>query len=84
MAADIATTPSYDIPKDYKSGLADLLKEAKNIYEAKKEAGFQTYTDPRIAGFSPEELAAMGGIAGLVGSGQQYFAPAAGLTAGLT
>ena len=83
MAVDIGTTPAYDIPKDYTSGLADLLKEAKNIYEAKKGAGFQTYTAPRIAGFSPEELAAMGGIAGLVGSGQQYFAPAAGLTAGL-
>lgn len=84
MAADIGTTPAFDIPKDYQSGLADLLKEAKNIYEAKKEAGFQTYTAPRLAGFSPEEQAAMSGIAGLVGAGQQYLAPAAGLTAGLT
>lgn len=84
MAADIGTTPSFDIPKDYQSGLADLLKEAKNIYEAKKEAGFQTYTAPRLAGFSPEEQAAMSGIVGLVGAGQQYLAPAAGLTAGLT
>ena len=84
MAVDVGTTPSYNIPKDYSSGLADLLGEAKNIYEAKKQAGFQTYTGPRIAGFSPEEQAAMGGIAGLVGTGQQYFAPAAGLTAGLT
>jgi len=84
MAVDVGTTPSYNIPKDYSSGLADLLGEAKNIYEAKKQAGFQTYTGPRIAGFSPEEQAAMGGIAGLVGTGQQYFAPAAGLTSGLT
>lgn len=81
--ADIGTTPQYTTPEDYKSGLADILKEAKNIYEAKKAAGFQTYGAPRIAGFSPEELAAMSGIAGLVGAGQQYFAPAAGLTAGL-
>lgn len=81
--ADIGTTPQYETPEDYKSGLADILKEAKNIYEAKKAAGFQTYGAPRIAGFSPEELAAMSGIAGLVGAGQQYFAPAAGLTAGL-
>jgi len=73
----------YTTPEDFKSGLADILKEAKNIYEAKKVQGFPTYPGPRIAGFAPEELAAMQGIAGLVGAGQQYFAPAAGLTAGL-
>ena len=27
---DIATTPQYETPEDYKSGLADILKEAKN------------------------------------------------------
>ena len=26
----------YDVPKDYKSGLKDVLKEAKEIYEAQK------------------------------------------------
>jgi hypothetical protein len=72
----------YETPQDYKSGLADILKEAKNIYEAKKAQGFPTYGGPRIAGFAPEELAAMSGIAGLVGAGQQYFAPAAALTMG--
>lgn len=74
----------YNVPQDYKSGLADLLKESKNIYEAKKAAGYQQFPGPQIAGFAPEELASMAGIAGLVGSGQQYFTPATQLTAGLT
>lgn len=74
----------YNVPRDYKSGLADLLKESKNIYEAKKQTGYQQFPGPQIAGFAPEELASMAGIAGLVGSGQQYFTPATQLTAGLT
>ena len=74
----------YNVPQDYKSGLADLLKESKNIYEAKKAAGYQQFPGPQMAGFAPEELASMAGIAGLVGAGQQYFTPATQLTAGLT
>ena len=80
----MATTPTYTVPEDYKSGLKDVLAEAKNIYETQKGLGYQTYGGPRIAGFSPDELAAMQGIAGLVGTGQQYFAPAAALTLGQT
>jgi len=74
--------PLYNIPEDYKSGLADVLKEAKNIYEAKKEQGYMTYPGQQIAGFTPEEQAAMTGIAGMVGAGQKYFDPAAELYAG--
>ena len=66
----------YPTPQSYKDALENILGEAKNIYETKKGLGFQTYGQPRIAGFSPEEQAAMSGIAGLVGMGQQYFAPA--------
>jgi len=80
----MAATPTYTVPEDYKSGLKDVLAEAKNIYETQKGLGYQTYGGPRIAGFSPDELAAMQGIAGLVGTGQQYFAPAAALTLGQT
>jgi len=78
----MAATPTYTVPEDYKSGLKDVLAEAKNIYETQKGLGYQTYGGPRIAGFSPDELAAMQGIAGLVGTGQQYFAPATALTIG--
>lgn len=76
--------PLYNVPEDYKSGLADILKEAKNIYEAKKTQGYMTYPGQQIAGFTPEQQAAMTGIAGMVGAGQKYFDPAAGLYAGQT
>lgn len=78
----MASTPLYTVPTDYTSGLSDVLAESKNIYEAKKAQGYMTYPGAQIAGFSPEEQAAMTGIAGMVGQGQQYFAPAAGLYAG--
>ena len=73
----------YQTPQPYQSALANILEEARKIYEAKKGEGYQTYDQARIAGFTPEERAAMSGIAGLVGMGQQYFAPAAELTKGL-
>ncbi len=73
----------YQTPKPYEDALANILEEARKIYEAKKGEGFQTYDQPRIAGFTPEEQAEMSGIAGLVGTGRQYFDPAAELTKGL-
>lgn len=72
----------YATPTSYKDALENVLGEAGAIYGAKKTAGYQTYPGQRIAGFSPEEQAAMTGIAGLVGAGQQYFDPAAQLYTG--
>jgi|14BtaG_2_1085337.scaffolds.fasta_scaffold03428_6 hypothetical protein len=72
----------YTPPEDYKSGLKEILGEAGKIYQQQKAAGYQTYQGPQIAGFAPEEQAAMRGIAGLVGTGQQYFNPATALTMG--
>ena len=74
---------AYNLPTDYKSGLADILGEAKKLYEARKDTGYQTYPGERIAGFTPEEKAAMTGISGLVGAGSQYFDPATDLAKGL-
>lgn len=74
----------YTPPTDYKSGLEEVLSEAGNIYQQQKAAGYQTYGGPQIAGFAPEEQAAMRGIAGLVGTGQQYFNPATALQMGAT
>ena len=73
---------AYTPPTDYKSGLEQVLTEAGNIYQQKKAAGYPTYTGPQIAGFAPEELAAMQGISSLVGAGQSYFTPATALTMG--
>ena len=72
----------YTPPEDYKSGLKEILGEAGKIYQQQKAAGYQTYQGPQIAGFAPEEQAAMRGIAGLVGTGQQYFNPATALQMG--
>ena len=81
--SDVEYGDAYNLPTDYKSGLADILSEAKKLYEARKQTGFQTFEGPRIAGFTPEEQAAMTGIAGLVGSGASYFDPATDLAKGL-
>ena len=72
----------FQTPTDYKSGLEQVLKEASNIYQQKKTAGYPTYTGQQIAGFAPEELAAMQGISSLVGAGQSYFTPAAQMIQG--
>ena len=81
--SDVEYQGAYNLPTDFKSGLADILGEAKKLYEAKKQIGFQTYEGPRIADFTPEEQAAMTGIAGLVGQGRQYFDPATQYAKGL-
>ena len=67
--SDVEYQGAYNLPTDYKSGLSDILGEAKKLYESKKSTGFQTYPGERIAGFTPEEQAAMMGISGLVGAG---------------
>jgi hypothetical protein len=81
--SDVEYGGAYDLPTDYKSGLADILGEAKKLYEAKKKTGYQTYEGPQIADFSPEEKAAMAGISGLVGAGKEYFDPATQYAKGL-
>jgi outer membrane murein-binding lipoprotein Lpp len=60
-----------------------IQAEAKKIYEAKKQLGFQDYEGDRIADFTPEEQAAMTGIASLVGEGKKYFDPATDLAKGV-
>jgi hypothetical protein len=81
--SDVTYGDAYNLPTDYKSGLADILGEAKKLYEAKKKTGYQTYEGPQIADFSPEEKAAMAGISGLVGAGKEYFDPATQYAKGL-
>ena len=82
--SDVTYGGAYNLPTDYKSGLSDVLGEAKKIYEGKKATGYQTYPGERIAGFTPEEKAAMTGISGLVGAGASYFDPATDLAKGLS
>ncbi len=81
--SDVEYQGAYNLPTDYNTGLTDVLGEAKKLYESKKSTGFQTYPGERIAGFTPEEQAAMTGISSLVGAGSQYFDPARDLAKGL-
>lgn len=83
-----ATTPTSQtvtqqatIPPEIAPYITDILGRAQAIQEKRETEGFVPYTGQQIAEFSPEQQKAFEGIAGLVGTGQQYFAPAAGLTA---
>ncbi len=37
--SDVTYQGAYNLPTDYKSGLTDILGEAKKLYEARKETG---------------------------------------------
>jgi len=83
-----ATTPSSQtvtqqatIPPEIAPYITDILGRAQAIQEKREAEGFVPYTGQQIAEFTPEQEKAFQGIAGLVGTGQQYFAPAAALTA---
>lgn len=83
-----ATTPTSQtvtqqatIPPEIAPYITDILGRAQAIQEKREAEGFVPYTGQQIAEFSPEQQRAFEGIAGLVGTGQQYFAPAAALTA---
>ena len=41
--SDVEAGSAYNLPTDYKSGLADILAEAKKLYEARKQTGYQTF-----------------------------------------
>ncbi len=46
------------------------LDEAEGIYDTSMEAGYQPYQGQTIADFTPEQMRAMEGLAGLVGTGK--------------
>jgi len=74
-------TQQATIPPEIAPYITDILGRAQAIQEKREAEGFVPYTGQQIAEFSPEQQRAFEGIAGLVGTGQQYFAPAAALTA---
>jgi len=74
-------TQQATIPPEIAPYITDILGRAQAIQEKREAEGFVPYTGQQIAEFTPEQEKAFQGIAGLVGTGQQYFAPAAALTA---
>ena len=63
-----------EIPKEIAPFAKEVLEEAQQIYGERRDAGYQEYTGETIAPRTAEELAAMEGLRGLVGSQEPYRA----------
>jgi len=74
-------TQQATIPEELKPFVTDVLEKSRAIQERREVEGYVPFSGPRIAEFSPEQTQAFESIKGLVGQGQQYFDPAARLTA---
>lgn len=74
-------TQQATIPDELKPYITDILSKAKALEERRTAEGYQPYQGQQIAGFTPEQQQAFSGISGLVGTGAQYFDPAARLAA---
>ncbi len=74
-------TQQQTIPAELKPFVTDALEKARAIQERREVEGYVPFSGPRIAEFAPEQTQAFESIKGLVGQGQQYFDPAARLTA---
>jgi len=79
--ASQSVTQTSEFPTELKPYITDVLSKAQAIQEKREAEGFIPYTGPQQAAFTPEQEQAFTGIQGLVGAGQQYFDPAARLTA---
>ena len=61
------------LPEEISPFVKEILKEAKDLFEADKARGYDPYTGETIAPLTPEEEAAMAGIAGLAGTTQPFL-----------
>jgi len=92
--AQQTVSQTSEFPEELKPYISDILERAKTSAEAREEAGYQVYPGPRLAGFTPEQIAAQTGITGLVQQGissdpmlssaKTYMAPAFGSTLAAT
>jgi len=69
------------IPEEISPYIKDILAKGQAIQEQRTAEGYRPYQGPQLAEFTPEQQQSFTGISGLVGTGQQYFDPAARLTA---
>ena len=76
-----SVSQTSEFPTELKPYITDVLSKAQAIQEKREAEGFVPYTGPQQAAFTPEQEQAFTGIQSLVGAGQQYFDPAARLTA---
>ena len=61
-------TVGSEIPKELAPYYKDILGKAQALYEDKTAEGYQPYTGPSLAEFTPEQQHAFTGISGLSGS----------------
>jgi len=71
-----------EIPKELKPYYTDLMSKAQALYNQRTAAGYQPYTGPSLAPFSPEQEQAFSGLQGLVGGVAPKFDEAATYTRG--
>ena len=58
-----------EFPEELRPYITDILERSKTRMEARDEEGYIPYPAPRLAEFSPEQLEAQSGIAGIARSG---------------
>mgnify|MGYP003633969334 FL=1 len=73
----ISTT---ELPPELRPYYKDILTKAQALYNDRTSQGYQPYTGPTIAEFTPEQQQVQAGIAGLVGSGEPLYQEAMGMT----
>ena len=75
------TVQQATIPAELRPFITDILEESQAVKDRRMEEGYVPFEGPRIAEFTPDQQEAFTGVRSLVGTGQQYFDPAARLTA---
>ena len=68
------TVTTSKLPEEIAPFVKEVLGEAQQIYGERREQGYQEFPGETIAPRTPEELAAMEGLRGLVGSQEPYRA----------
>ena len=70
---------SSKLPEEIAPFVKEVLGEAQTLYGQRKEEGFKEFPGETVAPRTAEELAAMQGLRGLVGTQEPYRAEAEGL-----
>ena len=68
---------SAAIPKEMSPFITEILGEAQDIYQTEKERGYSPYGGQTIAELTPDQEAALTGLAGLRGTTAPFLAQAA-------
>jgi len=69
-----------EIPAELKPYYKDILTKAQALYNDRTSQGYQPYTGPTLAEFTPEQQQVQSGIAGLVGTQAPAYQEAMGMT----